>query len=555
MKMFGKAYSISRMTAFLLAALILGSASGQSIRAQPGSIPHLRKQGTATQLIVGGKPFFMRGGELGNSSASDAEFMKPVWEKLARMNLNTVLMPVYWELVEPEEGKFDWTLLDENIREARRYNLKIVPLWFASWKNSMSCYAPAWVKMNQKRFPRSVGRDGKGMEIMSPFADENAAADARAFEALMRHLKEFDSRENTVLMIQVENEIGMIPDSRDRSPIADKLYAEPVPPELMNYLAANREKLVPEFRAVWAENGFRQRGAWEEVFGRGAATDEIFMAWYFARYANRVAEAGKSEYDLPMFVNAALIRPNYQPGQYPSAGPLPHLLDVWRAAAPRIDFLAPDIYFPNVADWMRKYDRSGNPLFIPEIQFNQYSSVNAFYAVGAHDAMGFSPFAIENGDESNTELMRQTYDVLRRLEPVILENQGKGKMAGLLAESVEQRQPQKIFLNGYALSATYERPAAAISNNQTTPPASGALVIALGADEFLFAGTGTVITFEAETQGAATVGILSADEGKFENGAWKPGRRLNGDQTHQGRHIRLETNRISVQRVRLYRYQ
>ena len=538
---------------FLLGALILGLAGGQNVDAQT-SIPHLRKQGTATQLIVGGRPFYMRGGELGNSSSSSIEYMKPVWEKLARMNLNTVLMPVYWELVEPEEGKFDFGLVDQNILEARRLNMKIVPLWFASWKNSMSCYAPAWVKTNQKRFPRSESRDRKGMEIMSPFADENAAADARAFRAFMRHLKEFDARENTVIMVQVENEIGMIPDSRDRSAVADKLFGGQVPPDLMNYLAQNREKLIPEFLAVWAENGFKTRGTWEEIFGRVASTDEIFMAWYFAVYTNRVAAAGKAEYDLPMFVNAALIRPNYQPGQYPSAGPLPHLMDVWRAAAPKIDFLAPDIYFPNVADWTRKYDRSGNPLFIPEIQFNQYSSVNAFYATGAHDAMGFSPFAIENGDEGVTEQIRQTYDVLRQLEPVIMENQGKGRMAGLLAETVEQRVPQKIFLNGYALNATYERPPGTILNNQTTPPASGALVIALGADEFLFAGTGTVITFEAESPGAPIVGILSADEGKFENGVWKPGRRLNGDQTHQGRHIRLETNKISIQRVKLYRY-
>ena len=538
---------------FLLGALILGLAGGQNVDAQT-SIPHLRKQGTATQLIVGGRPFYMRGGELGNSSSSSIEYMKPVWEKLARMNLNTVLMPVYWELVEPEEGKFDFGLVDQNILEARRLNMKIVPLWFASWKNSMSCYAPAWVKTNQKRFPRSESRDRKGMEIMSPFADENAAADARAFRAFMRHLKEFDARENTVIMVQVENEIGMIPDSRDRSAVADKLFGGQVPPDLMNYLAQNREKLIPEFLAVWAENGFKTRGTWEEIFGRGASTDEIFMAWYFAVYTNRVAAAGKAEYDLPMFVNAALIRPNYQPGQYPSAGPLPHLMDVWRAAAPKIDFLAPDIYFPNVADWTRKYDRSGNPLFIPEIQFNQYSSVNAFYATGAHDAMGFSPFAIENGDEGVTEQIRQTYDVLRQLEPVIMENQGKGRMAGLLAETVEQRVPQKIFLNGYALNATYERPPGTILNNQTTPPASGALVIALGADEFLFAGTGTVITFDAESPGAPVVGILSADEGKYENGVWKPGRRLNGDQTHQGRHIRLETNKISIQRVKLYRY-
>jgi beta-galactosidase GanA len=523
-----------------------------TVKAQQTSYPHLQKQGTATQLIVGGKPFLIRGGELGNSSSSDAEYMRPVWERLARMNLNAVLVPFYWELIEPEEGKFDFSLIDELILAARKNNLKIVPLWFASWKNSMSCYAPAWVKTNQKRFPRAQSKDGKGMEIMSPFSEENVAADARAFRSLMRHLKEFDSRENTVILVQVENEIGMIPDSRDRSDVADKLYNSQVPPALMNYLAANREKLIPEFREVWAANDFRAKGTWEEIFGKGAGTEEIFMAWYFAIYTNRVVEAGKSEYLLPMYVNAALIRPNYQPGQYPSAGPLPHLLDVWRAAAPKIDFFAPDIYFPNYAEWTRKYDRSGNPLFVPEIQFNSLAGVNALYAAGAHDAIGFSPFSIENGEAENNETLRASYDILRQLEPLLVENQGKGTMIGVLAESVEQRQPQKFFLNGYALNVTYER-AANIPN--TAVPASGGLVIALGKDEFLFAGTGFVTTFDADSAGDPMVGILSAQEGRFENGRWVGGRWLNGDQTHQGRHIRLETNKFSIQRVKLYRYQ
>ncbi|MEP6902252.1 MAG: hypothetical protein ABJA66_10910, partial [Actinomycetota bacterium] len=149
---------------------------------QQSSIPHLQKQATATQLIVSGKPFLIRGGELGNSSSSSLEYMNPAWQKLAKMNLNTVLMPVYWELIELEEGKFDFSLVDDLIREARKNNLKLVPLWFASWKNSMSCYAPAWVKTNQQRFPRAADKAGNGMEIMSPFSDENMNADANAFK-------------------------------------------------------------------------------------------------------------------------------------------------------------------------------------------------------------------------------------------------------------------------------------------------------------------------------------------------------------------------------------
>src|SRR5262249_53560007 len=163
--------------------------------------------------------------------------------------------------------------------------------------------------------------------------------------ALLRHLRAVDGTRHTVLMVQVEYEIGMIPEARDHSVTADSLFAQPVPQELMAYLQSHRDSLAPELRARWDSAGARLNGSWETVFGRGLHTDELFMAWYFARYAGRVASAGKKEYPLPMFVNAALIRPGYQPGRYVSAGPLPHLIDVWRAAAPSIDMLSPDIYF------------------------------------------------------------------------------------------------------------------------------------------------------------------------------------------------------------------
>jgi beta-galactosidase GanA len=524
--------------------------------AQQYRTPYLRKQGTATQLVVDDKPFLVLAGELGNSTSSSLEYMRPIWQKLAALNLNALLIPVYWELIEPTEGKFDFTLVDGLIQEARKHKLRLVPLWFASWKNSMSCYAPAWVKTNQQRFPRSQDKAGKGMEILSPFSKENLDADARAFAAFMRHLREVDGNDHTVIMVQVENEIGMIPDSRDRSAIADKLFNQPVPVELMNYLQEHKDNLIPEFRVVWAANGFNTRGTWEEIFGKGPGTDEIFMAWHFARYVNRVTELGKAEYPLPMFVNAALIRPGYQPGQYPSAGPLPHIMDVWRAGAPKIDFLSPDIYFPNFAEWTRKYHRSGNPLFIPEAMPGPFNGVDVLYATGQHDAIGFSPFSIESLDEATSRSLASSYDMLRQLSPLILEYQGKGLMAGLLPEGAEQRQPQQVRLGNYILNITYERPAPSpvAQNSQSPAVLSGGLVIATGSDEFVFAGTGITVTFDADTRGDPIAGILSAQEGKYEKGQWIPGRWLNGDQTHQGRHIRLVSGRFGIQRIKLYRY-
>jgi beta-galactosidase GanA len=537
----------------LMACAILLTCLSPIHGVQPGKIPHLRKQGTATQLIVDDKPFLVLAGELGNSTSSSLEYMRPVWPKLTALNLNTVLIPIYWELIEPTEGKFDFTLVDGLIREARKHKLRLVPLWFASWKNSMSCYAPAWVKTNQQRFPRSQDKTGKGLEILSPFSKENMDADARAFAAFMRHLREVDADHHTVIMVQVENEIGMIPESRDRSAVADKLFNQAVPLELMNYLQQHKDRLIPEFWAVWSANGFKTRGTWEEVFGKGPVADEVFMAWHFARYVNQVIEPGKAEFPLPMFVNAALIRPGYQPGQYPSAGPLFHLIDVWRAAAPQVDFLAPDVYFSSFAEWSRKFHRSGNPLFVPEIAPSPFNSVQAFYAIGQHDAIGFSPFAIESLDEATTNAIKDGYDVLGQMGPLILEYQGKGLMAGLLPEGPEQRLPQQLRLGDYVLNVTFDRPPQLPAQNAPAV-VSGGLAIAVAPDEFVIAGTGLTITFEANTPGAPIVGLLSVQEGKYVNGQWVAGRWLNGDQTNQGRHLRLGSGGYGIQRVKLYRY-
>jgi beta-galactosidase GanA len=264
-----------------------------------------------------------------------------------------------------------------------------------------------------------------------------------------------------------------------------------------------------------------------------------------------------------MYVNAALVRPGYQPGQYPSAGPLPHLVDVWRAGAPAIDFLAPDIYFPNFVEWTRRYARSGNPLFIPEALRSTDAAVNALYAFAEHDAIGFSPFAIESATGPAATLLAASNDVVAQLTPLIVEHQGRGTMAGMLQEHPDNRQPQQIRLNGYVLQATFERAsppslaegAVVDPAGAAAPPASpaGGLVIATGPDEFVFAGMGVIVTF-ATTEPGTLAGILDVEEGRFVNGAWENVRWLNGDQTHQGRHLRLEPGRMSIQRIRLYRY-
>jgi len=519
---------------------------------KPANLPYLSKQANAIQLFVDGKPFLIRGGELGNSSASNALYLRSLWPDLATMNLNTVLAPVYWELVEPVEGQFDFALIDTLIHSARRYDLRLVLLWFGSWKNSMSCYAPEWVKQDQKRFPRSRTSEGEALEILTPFCEENLQADARAFAALMRHIKNIDAQQRTVIMIQVENEIGMIPQARDHCAQAELAFSRTVPSELLRYLAEHKEKLQPHLVQAWKKMGFPSAGTWETVFGTGVHTDELFMAWHFARYVDRVAQAGKAVHPLPMYVNAALIRPGYQPGQYPSAGPLPHLIDLWRAGAPQIDFLSPDIYFDNFAEWCRRYDLPGNPLFIPEAALSS-SPANALYAISQHAALGYSPFSIESLTGQGKERLAQAYDLLRQLTPLLVEHQGSGRIVGVLLDSA--RHESRFTLGDYEFVVRHEYSWAYAQREPGPPPRYGGLILQLSRDEFFIAGAGLVVQFFVVGEKKDKAGIASIDEGSLVEGNWVAGRRLNGDQSHQGRHVQLPGQAYSMVKVKLYRYQ
>ncbi|HEU4779895.1 MAG TPA: DUF5597 domain-containing protein, partial [Steroidobacteraceae bacterium] len=479
-----------------LLALVLALGATLTAHAAP---PRLEKQGTTQQLVVDGKPFLILGGELGNSSSSSTEYMRPHWPRLKAMNLNTVLAPVYWELLEPVEGKFDWSSVDALLRDARAQDLKLVVLWFGAWKNSMSTYVPSWMKRDSARFPRAQLANGAGVEILSAFSTETREADARAFAAFMEYLKRADGTQNTVIMVQVENEIGMLPIARERGAAADKLFAAQVPAELMRALSARGEKVEPELRERWKKNGGKASGTWAQVFGDEEWGAEVFTAWHYARFTDALVKAGKSKYDLPMFVNAALNRTGRKPGEYPSGGPLPHLLDVWKAGAPSLDFLAPDIYFPNFAQLAARFNRADNMLFIPEANnaTNTQGPANAFFAFGEIDTLGFSPFSIESlGDAPNS--MSRAYEVLEQLSPLILENRGRGRMGGFRATIQEDGtvidSPVKKTLGGIEFTVTFIDPWT--PRDKQIIGDHGGLVIHVGGEDFWFAGQGITVTFK-----------------------------------------------------------
>jgi hypothetical protein len=509
------------------------------------------------QLVVDSRPFLILGGELHNSSGSDLEHLKTVWPKMKALNFNTVLAPVYWELLEPREGQFDFRLVDGLIAQARKNQMHLVLLWFGSWKNGVSSYIPYWMKVDTSRFPRVQDRNGRSLDVLSCLSESNLHADERAFAALMRHIRQVDGRQHTVLMVQVENEVGVRPDSRDRSAAADAAFAQPVPRELMEYLQMNRSRLHPDLLQVWRAAGGRTSGTWAQVFGSSRSADAIFEAWHYSRYVNSVAAAGKAEYPIPMCANAWLDGAG-APGDYPSGGPVARVLDVWRAGATQLDLLAPDIYADDFAGYCAQFARNGNPLFIPEARADARSGPNSFYAIGRHHAIGFSPFGVDSMPDPANQPLAANNAVLAQLTPLILEYAGS---CNLTAVIVTQEKPQEeIRLGNFTLNlklaAARRQPAPAVAQGASQPLVDPgfALIISLAGGEFVLAGAGISVTFGSPNPDRPVAGIAYVEEGKFVSGKWVPGRRLNGDENAGGTAVSLPRGNPGILKFKLYSY-
>ena len=513
------------------------------------------------------------GGELSNSVATSVEDINEVMPRMRALGLNTVLVPAYWELMEPVEGQFDFTLIDRTIDMARQEHLHVVFLWFGVWKNSMSCYTPGWFKQDTKRFPRAMTAEGKQMEIASCFSDNVLQADLKAFSALMRHIREKDPQREVVIMMQIENEIGMLESARDHSPLAEKAYL--------------KEK-------------------WAERYGTDEYADEKFMALSYARYVEHLAKAAREIHDMPLYVNAAMNSRGRRPGEYPSAGPLAHLIDFWHEGAPSIDLLAPDIYDTGFKSWCAQYamplrpqdgerSTSGrllptgrknvkNRLFIPESRCCENSGVRALYAFGEHQAIGFSPFAIDQASPKETESVSRAYSLLRQVFKLPSYGGGGGGSWGLLFDQTDR---ERIINDDNVVMTCrhyFTLPWDPRATDGTTWPEGGAMLIRLGKYDYLLAGSGVVIDFKTPTEkqqeqqktlgedgfaeaGGNTsqkankrfsgkrLGLLSVDEVSIaDDGTMQYLRRHNGDQTHQGRHARIGVGEWKVLHIKLYEY-
>ena len=518
------------------------------------AIPYLRATAQGMHLVVNGAPTLLLGGQLHNSAPSSPADVRTAFDHVSTMHATFVIGSASWALIEPVEGHFDLSHVDAQIAAARQCGLRLVLIWFGAFKNAASTYAPTWVRVDTDRFPRArvdrVGREAftypgaMPKPVLSVFSPDLRAADRAAFVALMRHLAVADL-EHTVVMIQVENEIGLLGDSRDRSPGADAAWQRQVPAELVEHFHAHADRLRPEVDELWRRSEHGSGGTWADVFGTDPVAEEVFMAWAFGSYVEELAAAGKAIKPLPMYVNAWLgPQPGQErPGDYPSGGPGSRVLDVWKAAAPSLDLLAPDIYQDDAQSAMADYDRPDNPLFVPETRF---LTGNLFWALGHHRALGFSVFGIEDG-RSDSQLAR-AYALLTPMQHVIITAQAEDRIAGILLDGDSE---MTFCLGGMNVVARSSRhllhrmlldvgvqppppPAPPLSETQgpgaIPAPAdtrSFGLLVAEGDDTFLLVGQGLTLDFSHDID---VVEIDRVEAGRYEGGCWTVGQVLNGDE-------------------------
>ena len=512
--------------------------------------PHFETKEGRHALFVDGAPYLILGAQINNSS-SWADTLPQVWPALTDLHANTVEAPVYWERLEPKEGQFEFADVDLLVKGAREHGLRLVLLWFGTWKNGQNHYVPEWMKGDIKRFPREISAYGKLLDVMSPTSTSNLEADKRAFVALMRHLREIDGSQHTVLMIQVENESGAIGTVRDHSEAADKEFASSLPAAVARDLHVSGE-------------------SWQRAFGADA--EERYAAYATARYISGVAAAGKAEYPLPMYCNVWITYPVYalenrdraSAGQeYPAGGPQQANIEIWKATAPSIDLLGPDFYsedFTLFKDVVRAYARPDNALFIPETGLNHVFGRDLYYALGA-GAIGFSPFGVDftnwtlDGHEIPSWLSRD-FTTLAPMQSLLAKLNFDGKLKTV--EELPGSGRQSVQFGDLDAEVSFGFPQRDGQQPPGTKDFSGrALIAQLGPQEFLVTGVDASVSFKLNIAYAsahnAQLEILSAQEGNYVNGVWQMKRIWNGDQTDRGLNFK-NAGPSTVVRIRLHQF-
>ena len=512
--------------------------------ANAAGAPQIVKKDGRYALMVDGQPYFVLGGQIHNSSAWPSE-LPQVWESMAKLHANTIEAPVYWEQFEPQEGHFDYTNVDAIVDGARAHKLHVVLLWFGTWKNGNNHYVPTWVKTNTERFPRVIRPDGMPIDVMSPLGKNTLEADKTAFVMLMQHLKQIDGEQHTVLFVQVENESGNIGSVRDNSAQANRLFAGQVPADMLTATS-------------------KQPGTWRAVYGADA--DELFQAYYQAKYINQIAAAGKAAFDIPCYINVWLDYPAPElpqrqidlPGiSYPSGGAVQKLVGLWRKLAPSIDMIGPDIYASDsqfYRETMAAYNRPDNPLWIPETGRSDDFGKFLFYAIG-DGAIGFSPFGVDQsgwnilGDQPWTAHARN-FALIGPIDRELAQLEFEGKVKTAVEEP--GKTSEELDFGGWKATVAFGFPQPDGRRAPGTKDAHGAAVVAqLGPNEFLVTGVDASVIFHLPGKLPwIRSQILTAEQGVYEHGVWKSLRILNGDETDRGLTFHQKPEYVRVRMMR-----
>lgn len=506
-------------------------------------IPRIERVNDGFSFFLDDKPFIMLAAELHNSACTSPEYMQTVWKRVKELNCNTILAPVYWELIEETENVCDFSMVKDLITDAREQNLKLVLLWFGSWKNGCSSYAPEWVKTDLSRFPRVVDVYGANTKILSMFQSEILIVESRTFMAFMKFLRDFDSFEQTVIAVQVENEVGTLGVERDFSIAAEKKFNNNVPDALIDYLN-KEEKCVLDKWNTRSDNTLEK--TWRNVFEKYA--EEAFMGWHYARHINQLAKLGKQHYALPMFTNAWQKEfDDEKPGYFPCGGPLPEILNIWKCAVPDLDLLAPDIYTFDFKKVAYQYARNDNPLFIPETRRDKWCVSNLYLSVGTFNTLCYSPFGAESIGENKSFITRRihtdagdknvsnknikehlahSYQIFSDMMPIITKYYGTDKMIGFSQD--EKHMSEFIKLGDFRIRVEYYH---IIDDDNDFIPGAG-IVMQEKENGLIFVGYGYRAYLET-TKPGKQLDFLSLEKGTYDqNAKWRRYMVLNGDEQH-----------------------